>query len=98
MRIGGTSKSIYSVSMVNRDLKFWRKLWAGSAGHGWLLESLEWIISLKDIVGSENVRGPRLKTLREPAFKGQADEEEPPRRQGGSRKSSNSVKCFQEFK
>lgn len=63
-----------------------------------MLDPLEWIIFLKDIVGTEDVRGPRLKTLGEPASKMWADEKEPPRRQRRSRKNSNNEKCFQECK
>lgn len=40
-----------------------------------MLESLKWTIPLKEIVCTENVRGQRLKTLREPVFKGWADKE-----------------------
>ena len=63
-----------------------------------MLESLVGIISLKDIEGTENIKVPRLKTLREPAFKGWVGEAKSPRRQKRSRKNDNRVKCFQEFK
>ena len=48
--------SVYIQSRVNRDVEFMRDIWAGSAGYRLLFESLEWIISLKEIVCIENRR------------------------------------------